>query len=65
MLFYINISIFGIKKDLTYSFSSQNVLTKWRSVSMVENGKTDFIFYANKDAPEFIRKNIGKFISST
>lgn len=62
MLFYVNLSSFGFDKDYSYSFSNSEVWDKWRSVSMVENGNINFVFYADDAAPEYIRTNVGQFI---
>lgn len=62
MLFYINLSNLGFEEDKTYIFSNNNIWEKWRSVSMVENGNISFVFNAKNNAPDFIIKNVGKFL---
>lgn len=63
MLFYVNISSLHFLKNSDYSFSKKELWQKWRSVSMVENGKVDFVFWANAQAPDFLKLNTGKFIT--
>ena len=63
MLFYINLFSFGFCEDKKYNLINQNIWKKWRSVSMVENGENNLVFYANNSAPDFIKINVGKFIN--
>lgn len=62
MLFYVNLSSFGFDKECCYSLGNKEIWEKWRSVSMVENGNVNFVFYADSTAPDYIRPNIGQFI---
>lgn len=65
LLFYYNKIFHGITDNLKYVFPHEQQWKKWRSVSMVKNGGIVFIFWANDDAVDFIKMNIGKVIFKT
>lgn len=62
MLLYVNLSVFGLSKNIQYIFPERKIWQKWRSVSMVENGRINFVFWDREDAPDFIKSNIGRII---
>ena len=59
ILFYINYSLRG---KHNYTISENDTWTKWRSISMVTNNNISCVFFANDDAPEFIKTIKGKII---
>jgi len=64
MLFYVNLQDIFFVKNSAYSFLDKKLWQKWRSVSMVENGKINFVFWARDNASDFIKSNSGKFIKN-
>lgn len=64
MLFYVNLLNVHFVKNSAYSFTNKELWQKWRSVSMIENGKINFVFCSSNNAPDFIKSNTGKFITN-
>ncbi|MFQ5771668.1 MAG: DUF1780 domain-containing protein [bacterium] len=61
LLFYVNLDFYKIS---SYEYDIPDRWRKWRSVSIVENGGFDFIFWAKENAPDFIKLNVGKIIQN-
>ncbi len=59
ILFYIN---FSCKENQNYTISDNNILKKWRSVSIITNNNLSCVFYAADSAPQFIKSRIGEII---
>ena len=59
ILFYINYSLIG---EHNYTIPANDAWIKWRSISMVTNNNISCVFFANDDAPEFIKTIEGKII---
>lgn len=62
MLFYFNRLHHKITDSNNFTFSNELLWKRWRSVSMLKNGKINFIFCANDNAPDFIKLHTGKII---
>ena len=62
MLFYFNRFDYGLTENQDFSFFDNALWQKWRSVSMVKNGGINFIYWANEDAPDYIKNNKRKII---
>jgi len=61
ILYYVNLQDLYFLKNSEYSFNNKHIWQKWRSVSLVENGKISVVLWATKDAPDFIKANLRIF----
>ena len=59
LLVYENLTHYGISD---YNYTLTKKFTIWRSFSMVGNGGLCCVFFAENDAPDFIKSNLCKII---
>jgi hypothetical protein len=60
LLFYVN--LLDLYKIQDHGYVLPEDWKCWRSVSMIENGQLGLVFWAGKDAPEFLKSKAGKLM---